>query len=277
MSKTIGFIDYYISEWHANNYPEWIKNASAELCEDLSVKYVWAEEDVSPVDGATTAEWCEKFGAEQCATIAELCERADFICILAPTNPEKHLAYAREAFKCGKTTYIDKTFAPDYATAREIFDLAEKYGTPFFTTSALRYATELEDFIGAKRVATSGSGSNFDEYIIHQAEMVIKTLDTAPLKVKVETVGEDAYECAVILEGGKEASIAFSPRLPYAIGTDTPDVMIGSQYFKLLIADILRFYLSGTVSFDKAQTLKVMKLREALIKGTCRKGEWIEI
>ena len=24
--KTIGFIDYYLSEWHANNYPDWIKN-----------------------------------------------------------------------------------------------------------------------------------------------------------------------------------------------------------------------------------------------------------
>lgn len=27
--KKIGFIDYYLSEWHANNYPIWIK----EICE----------------------------------------------------------------------------------------------------------------------------------------------------------------------------------------------------------------------------------------------------
>ena len=29
--KTIGFVDYYISEWHANNYPVWIK----KICEEI--------------------------------------------------------------------------------------------------------------------------------------------------------------------------------------------------------------------------------------------------
>lgn len=27
--KTIGFIDYYIDEWHANNYPRMIRESSA--------------------------------------------------------------------------------------------------------------------------------------------------------------------------------------------------------------------------------------------------------
>ena len=33
--KKIGFIDYYISEWHANNYPAWMKDA----CEKLGYEY----------------------------------------------------------------------------------------------------------------------------------------------------------------------------------------------------------------------------------------------
>ena len=33
--KTIGFVDYYISEWHANNYPAWIK----QVCEELHLSY----------------------------------------------------------------------------------------------------------------------------------------------------------------------------------------------------------------------------------------------
>ena len=33
--KKIGFVDYYISEWHANNYPTWIK----EACEKLGTEY----------------------------------------------------------------------------------------------------------------------------------------------------------------------------------------------------------------------------------------------
>ena len=27
--KKVGFVDYFLDEWHANNYPEMIKNATA--------------------------------------------------------------------------------------------------------------------------------------------------------------------------------------------------------------------------------------------------------
>ena len=29
--KTIGFIDYYLDEWHANNYPAWIRARRAAI------------------------------------------------------------------------------------------------------------------------------------------------------------------------------------------------------------------------------------------------------
>ena len=56
--KKIGFVDYYISEWHANNYPVWIK----ELDCGYKVTHAWAELGVSPVDRRTTEQWCDKFG-----------------------------------------------------------------------------------------------------------------------------------------------------------------------------------------------------------------------
>ena len=64
-TKKIGFIDLYISEWHANNYPAWIKKACEEFGYDYSVAYAWAEDYVSPTDGRNTDEWCEAFGVEQ--------------------------------------------------------------------------------------------------------------------------------------------------------------------------------------------------------------------
>ena len=63
--KKIGFVDYYISEWHANNYPKWIAEACERLGVEYKVAYAWAELDVSPVDGLTTDDWCKKFGAEK--------------------------------------------------------------------------------------------------------------------------------------------------------------------------------------------------------------------
>ena len=264
--KKIGFIDFYISEWHANNYPVWIKQICEANGEDFKVAYVWAEQDVSPVDGKTTDAWCAEFGAERCATIDELCEKSDYVLILAPTNPEKHLGYAREALKHCKNTYIDKTFAPDYATSKEIFDIARSYGTKFFSSSALRYSTELDGLEGAANVSTTGGGSNIDEYIIHQAEMVIRLTDAYPTNVSVEKNGEE-YVCRAELEGGKSANLTFSPALPFTIEADGVKKSIGSDFFRALLTDILRFFKDGEASFDTEQTLKVMKLREAIINA----------
>lgn len=175
--KRIGFIDYYISEWHANNYPAWIKQANEELGEDFEVKYAWAEKEVSPVDGRTTAEWCKAFGMEQCKTIEEICEKSDYLLILAPSDPETHLRYAETVLKYGKNTYIDKTFAPDYETSCKIFKIAEENGTRFFTTSALRYSDELTAYAGKCDAATVfGSGASVEEYVIHQTEMLVKLM-----------------------------------------------------------------------------------------------------
>lgn len=102
--KKIGFIDFYLSEWHANNYPAWIAEANAALPESdrCEVAYAWAEERISPVDGLTSEQWCEKFGAVLCGSIEEVCEKSDYILILAPSNPEKHLIYAEKALPFGK-------------------------------------------------------------------------------------------------------------------------------------------------------------------------------
>ena len=280
--KTIGFIDYYLSEWHANNYPIWIKEVCEKNGYDFEVKYAWAEMDVSPLDNVTTDEWCASFGVEKCNSIEELCEKADYILVLAPSDPEKHLGYAKEVLKYKKNTYIDKTFAPDYATAKEIFDIAEKYGTKFFSTSALRFASELEVLSDTKSVITLGGGSNQPEYIIHQIEMAVKLLKVKAEKLRVEQVGENQYVTSIKFDGGKSATLIFSPGNPFAINAQEADGkcyyrLVTSDFFKLLIADILEFYLSGKVSFDVNQTLEVMKIREAIIKGMEELGEWITL
>ena len=149
--KTIGFIDYFLDEWHANSYPAWIKEAAEKLGSDVKLTYAWAEKNSE--NGLTTSEWCEKFGTEKCDTLKEICEKSDYLIVLAPSNPEKHLEYAKEVLKYGKRTYIDKTFAPDYKEAKEIFDIAEKYGTEIFSSSALRYASELNAVKNAKNLS----------------------------------------------------------------------------------------------------------------------------
>lgn len=279
--KTIGFVDDYISEWHANNYPGWFREICEQTGEAFQVRYAWAEREISPVDGRSTEEWCRAFGVEKCETLQELCEKADYILVLAPSNPEKHLRYAQEVLKYRKHTYIDKTFAPDYQTAKQIFDLAERCGTKIFSSSALRYGTELDEMIGARAVITQGGGSNLDEYVIHQIEMAVKVIGEKAERVRVEKQGENQYIISVAFANGKRATMVYSGPLGFSVCAEkdgrSDSKAIVSKMFLYLLKDILRFYRTGEASFDVGQTLEVMKIREAVIKGKAQPGVWLEL
>ena len=277
--KKIGFVDYYISEWHANNYPEWIKRANEKLGTDYLVSYAWAEENLSPVYCETTDEWCGRMGVTRCDTIAELCEKSDVIIVLAPSNPEKHLQYAKEVLPFGKRTYIDKTFAPNLKTAEEIFKIAEQCGTPFFSTSAMRFADELNKLKGANNLIITAGGGNFPEYMIHPVEMTVKLLEDSVKKVKVEKLGEQRI-CHAETENGKRASIVYSPLEVTSINCETKEgdythIDISSEFFIKLIEEIIKFFDTGLLPFDIKQTLEVMRFRDALLNAENADENWL--
>lgn len=277
--KKIGFADYRIDEWHANHYPEWIKNASETFGVDYTVAYAYASENAPGL--RSTEQWCRDFGVTQCQTLDELCQKSDVLLVLAPSNPETHLDFAKAVLKYSKPTYIDKTFAPDTKTALEIFSLSDKYNTPIFSSSALRYGTELSDFTDVKNIITCGGGSNAPEYIIHQAEMVIKLLDDEPVLFKAEKQGSQCIFRAKFKNGGS-ASMIYAYSLSFAVCAEDKNgkekkSVINSDTFGGLIRDILKFYETGKPSFDRGQTINVMKLREGALKSLETPETWIKI
>ena len=105
----IGFIDYYLDEWPAHNYPELIKELSGG---DMEVAYAYGHID-SPIGGMTTDEWCAKYGIERVMTIDELVKKSDALIVLSPDNCEMHEELCQIPLRSGKRCYVDKTFAPD--------------------------------------------------------------------------------------------------------------------------------------------------------------------
>lgn len=267
--KKIGFIDYFMSEWHSNNYPRMIRNACEKLGLEYEVAYAWSELDDSP-DGKSCDAWCAEHGVKRCATLEEVCEKSDVLLVLCPGVPEKHLPYARRVLPYKKTTYIDKTFAPNSAEAEEIVALAKKYGTPMFSTSALRYASELDELRGATQVITTGGGRSAEEYIVHQAEMIVKLLGTSMLSVKAEEQGKQRIFRARFADG-RTATAIYDPSLPFGVtaqGEDGSKTRIAnSDFFGTLMEKILHFYETKEVDFASEETLAVMKLREAWLSA----------
>ena len=279
--KKIGFVDYYISEWHANNYPTWFKRACEEFSYEFEVAYAYAELETSPVDGVTTEQWCEKFGAQKCDSIEELCEKSDFVVILAPGFPEKHLEYAEKVLKYGKRTYIDKTFAPDVETAVKIFEIGKRYGTEFFSTSALRYAEELKDKKNVRSMITLGGGSNAPEYMIHQIEMLVSKLGIGAEKIKAETQASQIIY-TVKYGDARCATMVFGKSAPFAVYEEDMDGLqswqsIKSDFFYALICDILRFFNEGSASVPEEQTIEVIKIREKALAAIEMNGQWLDV
>ena len=276
-TKKIGFVDLYLSEWHANNYPAWIEAAAKKLGLSYELAYAYGEQEISPFDGRSGADWCRAFGAEKCKSIDELCVKSDVIIVLAPSDPEVHLRYAEAVLKHKKPTYIDKTFAPDYKTAREIYAIGEKHGTPFFSSSALRYATETEKALGAQDIFLTGGGSNFPEYSIHMIEMLVKTIGLGAESVRAEKVGTQTH-VFVSYADERKASMTYAPALPftlYAAKADGSSIYepISSDFFPSLIEDMLRFFESGVLPFPKEETLEAMKVREGALLAAENPGK----
>ena len=211
--KKIGYIDYYIDEWHAHHGFETVKAYNEKSGEDFAITAVWAEKDKE--GGLSTEDFCKQYGVKKCATIAELAEEVDYFIILSPDNAEKKLGYAKEAFKYGKPTFMDKTFTDSYASAEAIFEEAKKTGPKFFSSSSLRYASELNAYMGmAKSIFVLGSGVTLADYAVHYLEIIVACMGVGAKQVCFEQRGNQEWANIEYMDGRK-ASFGISMAASY--------------------------------------------------------------
>ena len=279
MKKKIGFIDLHIDEWHANNYPAWFRGC--KNFGDYELGYAW-EESPNP-NGKDLKAWCAEFGMTPAAGIEEVIANSDSLCVLAPSNPEAHERLADLALRSGKPLYIDKTFAPDRATAERFFAIAEQHGTPLMSSSALRYGAELMAELAGKYatekpdyVTTFGGGGSFEEYSIHQIEMIVSALGTGAKSVtRIPDCGTERYNVEYA-DGKRCAAMSYSPFSGFSAvlsGTKGVTHVTGaSGMFETLLEQILDFYTTGRSPIAKEETIEVAAIREAALKAQAEPG-----
>src|SRR5687768_14940894 len=109
--RRIGFVDLNLDNYHANVFLQALRGPLAAR------GFI-----VAGASGTKTAEsraWAEKNRVPFFENDAALDAAVDFFMVLAPANPELHLDLCRRIFPFRKPVYVDKTFAPDHATARQ--------------------------------------------------------------------------------------------------------------------------------------------------------------
>ena len=67
--KKLGFLDYYLDEWHANHYVDWLRDASQG---EVQAVYAYGQINSPHPGGKTTEEWCARYGLQKADTIEEL-------------------------------------------------------------------------------------------------------------------------------------------------------------------------------------------------------------
>ncbi|MBO7665963.1 MAG: TIM barrel protein, partial [Clostridia bacterium] len=279
--KKIGFVEYYLDEWHANNYPQFIKNACGN---EFKVAYAYAEID-SPKTGFTTDQWCEKFGVQRCMSIEEVVEKSDCIIVLSPDNPERHWDLCQIPLRSGKRVYVDKTFSLSKKIAQGLVDIAESHNTPFFSTSALRFANELK---GVKKdgiafISSRGPGE-YDTYAIHQLEPIVILMGSKVKRVMAIGAGQHA-SFAIEFEGGRRAVMShfgwkdtpdFNLILSYEDGANYTIPQM-SDYFPNFIVEMCDFFRTGEIKAQHDETVAIMGIIETMHKAVKVPGEWIDV
>jgi hypothetical protein len=276
--KKIGFIDYYLDEWHAEKYPDWIGNTSKGA---MNVSYAYGKKDSD--NGLSNIEWCVKKGIQLLDSIDEVVDKSDYLIVLSPDNPEIHEELAMLPLQSGKPTFVDKTFAPDRKTALLLFETAQKHQTPLYSSSALRFATEYEEAErdGIETICSVGPG-RYDNYSIHQIEPIVSLIGCEPRRVMY--IGTPKSPALLIgFENGQQASIHhFGTGCPFSmtINYDSGSAKIvkpDSDYFDLLIKSMLTFFETGKPMVNPSETIAIITIIEYGFKAAQTPYQWVEL
>ena len=295
MSIRIGFADYYLDNWHCNQYPGFLREAIAKYGYDARVTHCFAMKDRAPAgsegaEGVSSAEWAAERNMILCGSMEELIDSVDAVCVICADDASYHEEVARIPLMSGKPVFVDKTFAPDLETAKRMFALAGEYGTPVFSSSVERFNTDLTEYRrshpGRPAFAAAVGPHSISRYAVHLLEPIVALMGTGAKRVKGYGVGDTVTQMIIDYGGGRIASFLQSPQ-PFAefffcvseAGRRREGTHIHSEEDKYihLAKAMLDFFCRGVVPVSQEETLEVMALIDLLYQVRERPDEWIEV
>jgi len=261
--KRLGFVDYKLENFHANVYLKAYRNPLKDRG--------WTVAGAYALDEDNGRAWAEHNDVPYFKSPAALNENVDCFMVLAPSNPELHLKLCEAVFPFGKTTYVDKTFAPDLATAKKIFALADEHKAAIQTTSALRY-TNVQQHVrepktgSVKHMITWGGGSSFGEYAIHPVELLISCMGPDAKSLMRRTSGEFS-QLLINFDGNGTgvANVYTRGDTPFAasVTTDKETKILHVETARIFLdtaAAVLDLFESGKPNIDRRETLMIRRI-----------------
>jgi len=276
--KTVGLIDYYLDQYHAENYPNWIREASGG---EIQVKYAWAMMDKP--GGKSNIQCCKDLDIELLGSAQEVIDKSDCLIVMSPDDPQMHEELCKLPLTSGKPVYVDKTFAPDRESAMRIIKIGEESKTPFFSTSALRYTKEYNNLKkdGIEAINSRGPGM-FENYGIHQLEPIIWLMGVDIDKIMY--IGNGSTPAFVLrYADGRTATIAhlgwecdFSIAINYE-GDHAVVIQGASDFYNQFIIKLVEFFKDGKEKVPHEETLQVITILEYGKRAMAVPDTWVTL
>jgi len=232
-------------------------------------------------------EEVKKMGVEIVDSIPALLQKVDVV-LLESNDGRVHLEQALPVFKAGKTMFIDKPLAGTLSDAFAIFQAAKDLNQPVFSTSSLRYFSNVDDIVknqsagkilGAETYSTctlEPTHPDFFWYGIHGVELLFTVMGTGCQTVtRIHTPDTD------VTVGIWEDNRVGTFRGIRAGRTGTGGNVFGQRGIKsldtgggynLMLIEVVKYFKTGISPVSPEETLEIFTFMEAADESKRRNG-----
>jgi hypothetical protein len=291
----IGFLDLYLDNYHANQFHGLLRgdfgaNITAELGQPVELHMAF---ETDPTAGPNRGDWCSARNVTKATSAQELAAKCDALICMAPDNPEQHLHLLKLVADAGKPIFLDKSLAGNLDDAGEILRLVDKSNGRVFSTSSLRFSSELTTLMdglpeGPREDIYSRGLGGWAGYACHVVCPTLRLLGE-PIKRVIETGNGDVWLVTVETATGRRAAIETRHSdneyevTPYQLGcrvgtqTYVTTVAAYAELYRNILHAAIRFFQTGESPVGRQESLQAVAIEEAAVESRRRGGEWITL
>ncbi|WP_019536296.1 Gfo/Idh/MocA family protein [Paenibacillus ginsengihumi] len=231
--------------------------------------------------GGFTQELREHYGVSILETPEAVAEAVDAL-LIESADGRVHLQQLRAIAPSGKPVFIDKPLALSSQEAYEMAEIAQQYGIPLMSASALRYAEGLARALAEADEGIAGADAFGPMYLeatqpgyfwygIHTAELLYRVMGAGCREVTV-TANDDFDVIVGVWQDGRIGTVRGSRRpgqgfgvtLHTGAGPRLVDVSKdGRPFYACLLIEVMKMFRTGQPGLLLTETMEVIRFLEA--------------
>ena len=219
----------------------------------------------------------KELGVTVVDSLAELLDQVDYV-LLETNDGSLHLQQAIEVFRAGKPVFIDKPTGSNLSEVIAIFQAANQYGVPMFSSSSLRFSEGPQSIrngsVGQVMGCDAYSPASLEEthvdlfwYGIHGVETLFTCMGRGCLSVSQTTtpnhdfvVGRWSQDRIGTFRGMRDGKRGFGAT---AFGDKGIEALGRSDGYRPLLVQIVKFFDSGVAPVDAEETIELYAFMQA--------------